>query len=141
MMNVYKISAVTLLTKDMKRSCTFYSKIPGFKLVYGGSPTDLFTSYEIENSSVFLNLELVEMENTQESQTRNGVKIILHTEDVDGLYYYFKSDKTISRLILFDNEPANASWGERYFHIRDPDGYLLSFAKKINNQKYSDKTL
>lgn len=141
-MNVYKISAVTLLIKDMNRSCMFYSRIPGFKLIYGGSPSDLFTSYEIGNSSVYLNLELFEMmTNNQEREARNAVKIILHTEEVDELYFYFKRDKTISRLILFDNEPTDASWGERYFHIRDPDGYLLSFAKTIKNQKHFDKAL
>ena len=31
----------------------------------------------------------------------------------------------------FENEPTNAAWGERYFHIRKPDGYQLSFAKPI----------
>ncbi|MGH9996937.1 MAG: VOC family protein [Nitrososphaeraceae archaeon] len=35
-------------------------------------------------------------------------------------------------MISFENEPTDASWGERYFHIRDPDGYLLSFAQLIN---------
>ena len=33
----------------------------------------------------------------------------------------------------FENEPTNAPWGERYFHIRKPDGYRLSFAKPIEN--------
>jgi catechol 2,3-dioxygenase-like lactoylglutathione lyase family enzyme len=136
-MRVYKISAVTLLIKDMQRSCNFYSKIPGFKMIYGGSPNDPFTTYEIgHNTSVYLNLELVKTtSNTQERETINFGKIILHTEDVDKLYYYFKKDKTISRLILFENEPTDASWGERYFHIRDPDGHLLSFAKTIKNQE------
>ena len=27
--------------------------------------------------------------------------------------------------------PADAPWGERYFHIRDPDGHELSFARPI----------
>jgi uncharacterized glyoxalase superfamily protein PhnB len=71
--------------------------------------------------------------NNHEWDTRNTAKIILHTEDVDELYFYFKNNKNISRLILFENEPTDASWGERYFHIRDPDGYLLSFAKPIKN--------
>jgi catechol 2,3-dioxygenase-like lactoylglutathione lyase family enzyme len=136
MMNVYKISAVTLLIKEMKRSCNFYSKIPGFKLIYGGYPNDLFTTYEIGNSAVYLNLELFKMTaNGQKGDRRNAVKIIFHTENVDKLYFYFKKDKTISRLILFENEPTDASWGERYFHIRDPDGYLLSFAKTVKNQE------
>jgi uncharacterized glyoxalase superfamily protein PhnB len=28
-------------------------------------------------------------------------------------------------------EPADAPWGERYFHLRDPDGHELSFAKLL----------
>ena len=36
-MRVCAISAVTLFIENMERSCSFYSRIPGFKLVYGGS--------------------------------------------------------------------------------------------------------
>jgi catechol 2,3-dioxygenase-like lactoylglutathione lyase family enzyme len=133
MSTVNKISAVTLLIKDMGRSCNFYSKIPGFKLAYGGSHDDFFTTYEIgENTSFYLNLELFKLNgNSKYEYSKNLVKIILHTDDVDKLYYYFKNDPIISNLISFENEPTDASWGERYFHIRDPDGYLLSFARLI----------
>jgi uncharacterized glyoxalase superfamily protein PhnB len=32
----------------------------------------------------------------------------------------------------FDPEiPQNASWGERYFHMPDPDGHQLSFARPL----------
>jgi len=27
--------------------------------------------------------------------------------------------------------PADAPWGERYFHILDPDGHELSFARRL----------
>ncbi|MHC4164482.1 MAG: VOC family protein, partial [Planctomycetota bacterium] len=27
--------------------------------------------------------------------------------------------------------PADAEWGERYFHITDPDGHELSFARPL----------
>jgi NAD(P)-dependent dehydrogenase (short-subunit alcohol dehydrogenase family) len=30
-----------------------------------------------------------------------------------------------------DNAPRDAAWGERYFHLTDPDGHQLSFAKPI----------
>jgi catechol 2,3-dioxygenase-like lactoylglutathione lyase family enzyme len=131
-MKVYKISAVTLLIKDMKRSCNFYSKIPGLKKVYGGSE-DSFTSYEIgENSSVYLNLELSKLCNGDEhGNSKNLLRVIIYTDDVDKLYTYFKNDQIVSHLISFENEPSNASWGERYFHIRDPDGYILSFAQLL----------
>ena len=130
---VSRISAVTLLIKDMETSCNFYSKIPGFKLTFGGYPHDFFTTYEIgQNTSVYLNLELIKLkDHSKYEHSKNLVKIILHVNDVDKLYHYFKNDQIISNLISFENEPTDASWGERYFHIRDPDGYLLSFAQLI----------
>ena len=130
---VSRISAVTLLIKDMERSCSFYSKIPGFKLTFGGYHYDFFTTYEIgQNTSVYLNLELFKLnDHSKYEHSKNLVKIILHVNDVDKLYHYFKNDQIISNLISFENEPTDASWGERYFHIRDPDGYLLSFAQSI----------
>jgi uncharacterized glyoxalase superfamily protein PhnB len=27
--------------------------------------------------------------------------------------------------------PTDAPWGERYFHLRDPDGHELSFARPL----------
>ena len=51
MVKVYTISAVTLFIENMERSCNFYSSIPGFKLVYGGSLTDSFTTYEVGSES------------------------------------------------------------------------------------------
>ena len=27
--------------------------------------------------------------------------------------------------------PADAPWGERYFHVLDPDGHELSFARLL----------
>ena len=135
-MNVYKISAVTLLIKDMHRSCNFYSRIPGFKLIYGGSHDEPFTSYEIgKNSNVYLNLEQYKLTSIQNRYVKYDAKIILHTEDVDKLYSYFKNDQNISKLISFENAPIDASWGERYFHIWDPDGHLLSFAKTIKKSR------
>jgi hypothetical protein len=46
-----------------------------------------------------------------------------------------KTVSTISNLISFENEPTNATRGERYFHIRNPDGYQLSFAEPITNKR------
>jgi catechol 2,3-dioxygenase-like lactoylglutathione lyase family enzyme len=64
MVKVYAISAVTLFIENMERSCNFYSSIPGFKLVYGGSLADSFTTYEVGSTEsknipkTYLNLEL-----------------------------------------------------------------------------------
>jgi catechol 2,3-dioxygenase-like lactoylglutathione lyase family enzyme len=147
-MKIYKISAVTLIVENMERSCRFYSQVPGFKLVYGSSD-GTFTTFEIEEeehkSKMCLNLELGINNNREPpnhiAENDNGWKrqhfgrIIFHTEDVDRLYSYFKNNDSISNLISFENEPTNAAWGERYFHIREPDGYQLSFAEPIAGSK------
>jgi len=32
-----------------------------------------------------------------------------------------------------DSTPRDAEWGERYFHLTDPDGHQLSFAKRLTS--------
>src|ERR671939_392755 len=109
MVLVYKISAITLLIKDMERSCKFYSRIPGFKAVYGGSKNDLFTTFEIgyqynkekrrlkdrNTISSYLNLELLKEGDVNGTDVGIGKgidfgRIIFHTDNVDKLYYRLK---------------------------------------------------
>ena len=138
-MKVHKISGITLRIKEMDRSCRFYSQIPGFSLVYGGSFNDIFSTYEIgesNDSKIYLNLELISPTNGRNNQDDHATtsrkqfgRIIFHTDNVDKLYDYFKNNESISAEVIFENAPTDAPWGERYFHIREPDGYQLSFAK------------
>jgi catechol 2,3-dioxygenase-like lactoylglutathione lyase family enzyme len=144
-MKVYRISAITLRVKDMEKSCTLYSKIPGFSLTYGGKPSDRFTTFEIgkgTNATTYLNLELIEVDEGSSDfykkpilgKTRDSEdfgRIIFHTENVDTLYSYMKQDEYISKSVVFENEPTNAPWGERFFHIRELNGYQLSFAQPL----------
>src|SRR5215207_4210102 len=121
-MNVQKISAVTLKVKNMRNEWQFYSKIPGLSLSYGG-PISSFTSFEIKdddsNSKSYINLEYTK---GLKCDTNFG-RIIIYSKNVDNLYDYFKHDK---------NKPVDGIWGERYFHILDPEAYELSFAQLIS---------
>lgn len=134
-MKVYEISAVTLSVKDMEKSCKFYSRIPGFRIAYGGSNADAFTTFRIGKAAkMYLNLELRGKSDTfipQFNNRRDFGRIVFYTEDVDELYSHLKSDTSITELVTFENKPMDASWSERFFHIRDPDGYELSFATPI----------
>ena len=127
-MKVSKISAVTLLVTDMKRSVEFYSKIPNFKIVYGGSEAQ-FTSFLIDDAvKSYLNLKLGKTHSTDFG------RIIFYTDDVDGLFAYMQDDKIVSELGKFESKPQDATWGERFFHMLDPDGYKMSFATPIGNE-------
>ena len=135
-MEVFRISAVTLLITDMKRSCSFYSRLPGFVLVYGGGPNDRFTTFKIGGikPNIYVNLELVASKSNRArylKSTKLVTRIIFHTHDVDKLYLHMQKSKTIPKLINFEGEPVDAKWGERYFHVLDPDGYQLSFATPL----------
>jgi catechol 2,3-dioxygenase-like lactoylglutathione lyase family enzyme len=145
-MKVYRISAITLRVKDMEKSCTLYSKIPGFSLTYGGKASDRFTTFEIGKGSkttTYLNLELIEVdEDSSDFYKKSNLgrkmkgsedfgRIIFHTENVDKLFSYMKQDEYISKSVVFENEPTNAPWGERFFHIRETNGYQLSFAQPL----------
>ena len=126
-MKVTKISAVTLPISDMKKSVDFYSKIPNFKMVYGG-PDSQFTSFLIDDAAKsYLNLKL-----NGKHSTGSG-RIIFYVDDVDELFAYMENDETISGLGKLESKPEDATWGERFFHMLDPDGYKLSFATPIGD--------
>jgi catechol 2,3-dioxygenase-like lactoylglutathione lyase family enzyme len=109
----------------MKKSVDFYSKIPNFKIVYGG-PDSQFTSFLIEDATKsYLNLKL------NEACQPNFGRIIFYVDNVDDLFAYMENDGTISRLCNLESKPEDAEWGERFFHALDPDGYKLSFATPI----------
>lgn len=136
MTEVNAISAVTLIIKEMKTSCSFYSKVPGFKLIYGGSIGDTFSTYQIGQREplTYLNLELERFKSgdrVSKCQSRFFGRIIFYTNNVDELYSYFASNNYLSSLILLIHKPVDAPWGERYFHMREPDGYELSFAQPL----------
>lgn len=142
-MKVTKISAVTLRISDMKKSVEFYSKIPNFKMVFGGHDKE-FTSFLIEDKTKsYLNLKLkdemirkVELMKAVHGRTTSQPdcgRIIFYVDDVDELFAYMENDETISRLGNLESKPEDAAWGERFFHMLDPDGYKLSFAIPIGD--------
>jgi uncharacterized glyoxalase superfamily protein PhnB len=45
-----------------------------------------------------------------------------------------QNDETISVLGKLESKPQDATWGERFFHMLDPDGYRLSFATPIGDE-------
>ncbi len=116
-MAVESISAITLAVIDMERSVVFYRDYVGLEMLYGGEQAR-FTSFRLGGS--FVNLIL------SEDQPKWWGRLILYVDNVDAHY---------QRLTGFgltpSTAPADAPWGERYFHIDDPDGHELSFAKPL----------
>jgi catechol 2,3-dioxygenase-like lactoylglutathione lyase family enzyme len=115
------ISAVTLATHDMARAVRFYVRL-GFRIRYGGESAP-FTSFEV--GAGYLNLIAQGADRTWSWWGR----MIFYVSDVDALYR-----AAIARGLHPSSVPSDAEWGERYFHITDPDGHELSFAKPLSKK-------
>ena len=102
----------------MSVSVQFYRDILGMELVYG------------DEGSYFSSLRVREAEcailNLQEGHPGKGWgRLILYVTDVDAFWTHLKESG------LDPAQPQNAAWGERYFHMPDPDGHELSFARPL----------
>ena len=117
-MTVQSISAVTLGVGDMARSVAFYRDGVGLRMLYGGEGAG-FTSFQVGEG--YLNLILTDR------QVKWWGRTIFYVDDVDRMYL-----RLIDAGLVTDTEPADAPWGERYFHITDPDGHELSFARALD---------
>ena len=106
----------------MAESIGFYEAL-GFSLTFGGSNSD-FSTLSAAANGPHVNLIAVETHNV--AGTDWG-RAIFHVDDVDELH-----SRAIKAGLSPSTEPADASWGERYFAIRDPSGNDLSFAKPLS---------
>ncbi len=114
---IQKLSAITFAVRDMSKAVSFYDSF-GFTIVYGGTDAS-FTSFHMGDAYVNL---ILQPDHTPAWWGR----VIFHVEDVDALYHTI-----IERGLKPENPPRDAPWGERFFHIVDPDGHELSFAKPL----------
>jgi catechol 2,3-dioxygenase-like lactoylglutathione lyase family enzyme len=112
---ITSISAATLATHDMPRAVGFYRML-GFQLIHGGENAS-FTSFRAGPG--FLNL----IAQPPERNWSWWGRLIFYESDIDALYA-----RVIAAGYRPEAAPRDAVWGERFFHMTDPDGHELSFA-------------
>jgi catechol 2,3-dioxygenase-like lactoylglutathione lyase family enzyme len=117
-MKVQRISALTIRVSDMTRAIAFYNEILGLEVLYGGEHAVFSSLRAGTTKDIILNLE--------EGQPRKGWgRIIFYVQDVNEFHSQLKASGFNPPL------PKNATWGERFFHLEDPDGNELSFAQPL----------
>lgn len=115
---ITSISAIALAADDMAESVAFYQAL-GFELTYGGA-SETFSTLRCGVS--YLNLVARPLDGPREWWGR----VIFHVADVDETYRCAQSHGFPT-----ETTPRDAAWGERYFHMLDPAGHQLSFAKPL----------
>lgn len=113
------ISAITLCTHDMARAVRFYRAL-GFDLLYGGEAAS-FTSFRAGPG--YLNLTA----QPEDKRWSWWGRAIFYVDDVDALHA-----RALAAGYQPATQPRDAEWGERYFHLSDPDGHELSFARPLH---------
>ncbi len=117
-MPVESLSAITLATHDMPAALKFYELL-GFRVVWSARDGSFTT---INAGTAWINISLA----PRDASWGWWGRYILHVDDVDAIY---------ARLLQAGYQPemppSDASWGERYFHILDPDGHEVSVAKRV----------
>jgi catechol 2,3-dioxygenase-like lactoylglutathione lyase family enzyme len=116
--SIERLSAVTFRVANMRESVRFYRDVLGMELLYGGEDACFSSLRAKDAQSAIPNLEL------GETMTRWG-RLIFHVRDVDVFWTHLKKSGFNPEI------PRNASWGERFFHMHDPDGHELSFARPL----------
>ena len=117
-MRIEKISAVTLKVASIRDSVRFYGDVLGMEIVFGGEDAFFSSLRAKDGGAPILNLE-------QGHSVPGWGRMIFYVADVDAFWEYLRGKG-------FNPEsPRDASWGERFFHMSDPDGHELSFARPI----------
>ncbi len=115
---IEKVSAITLKVAHLEASVRFYREVLGMELLYGGPNAD-FSSLRIPGTKLpIINLQ-------QGRTAARWGRMIFQVSDVDAFWTHLKEQG------FEPDPPRDGSWGERYFHMHDPDGHELSFARPL----------
>jgi catechol 2,3-dioxygenase-like lactoylglutathione lyase family enzyme len=114
------ISAVTLGTHDMPRAVHFY-KAMGFEILHGNEESS-FTTFRA--GAGYLNL----IAQPADRRWSWWGRVIFYVTDVDALH-----ERALAAGYKPTTSPRDAEWGERFFHLNDPDGHELSFARPLRS--------
>jgi uncharacterized glyoxalase superfamily protein PhnB len=117
-MQIETLSAITLATRDMAQALAFYNLL-GFTTIWAASDQSFAT---IRAGDAWINLSATEAG----QQWRGWGRYILHVDDVDEFH-----QRLLEAGYQPEMAPSDAAWGERYFHVLDPDGHELSLAKRF----------
>ncbi|WFU40794.1 VOC family protein [Bradyrhizobium sp. CB82] len=115
---IESISAITLATHDMARAVGFYRSL-GFEVLHGGE-AETFTS--LRAGPGYLNL----IAQPADKHWSWWGRVIFYVADVDAIH-----QRALAAGWQPSTTPRDAEWGERYFHLTDPDGHELSFARPL----------
>jgi catechol 2,3-dioxygenase-like lactoylglutathione lyase family enzyme len=124
-MNVYKISAVTLLVSDLPKSFNFYYKIPGFKIRY---KIDNFVSFQLTNSNEIDNKN----SNIRNYKNKTYLNIELRKQDSVSATHTSANHNKGENATIRDRDATYPFGGRIIFYVDNVDELYSYFLKEIS---------
>jgi catechol 2,3-dioxygenase-like lactoylglutathione lyase family enzyme len=115
------LTGLTLHVADVERSRDFYTRLPGAVLVHH-RPGD-FALFQLGEGR----LGLLSARFLPKGAPAFHMEVSSTLEDIDALH-----DQVLAAGLEPDGPPANRSWGERTFHLSDPDGNRIEFDSRLD---------
>lgn len=117
------LEGLTLHVADVDRSRDFYLRIPGVEVLFQ-RPGE-FALLRIGNGR----LGLISAAVLPPGSPRFHVEISTSSAGVDELY-----EQVRSAGITPEDSPTDRAWGERTFHVTDPDGNMVEFDSRRDEE-------
>jgi uncharacterized glyoxalase superfamily protein PhnB len=111
-----------LFVRDVSASAAFFQEKLGFEIDFLHGAPPFYGS--VSRDQVSLHLRFVHQPNFVELAARE-VSLILATVEVSDVQKLFEEFK--ERGAEFGQTPTKEPWGGTDFHVRDPDGNVISF--------------
>jgi uncharacterized glyoxalase superfamily protein PhnB len=114
--------APILFVRDVSASAAFFQEKLGFAIDFLHGAPPFYGS--VSRGEICLHLRFVHRPNFAELAAREVSLILASVEvsDVEGLFEEFRE-----RGVHFAQTPTKQPWGGTDFHVRDPDGNVISF--------------
>jgi catechol 2,3-dioxygenase-like lactoylglutathione lyase family enzyme len=119
---ILKPAIPILFVRDVSASAAFFREMLGFETDFLHGSPPFYGS--VSRGGACLHLRCVHQPNFAELAAREGSLILATVEvsDVQGLFDEFRE-----RGVDFAQMPTKQAWGGTDFHVRDPDGNVVSF--------------
>jgi catechol 2,3-dioxygenase-like lactoylglutathione lyase family enzyme len=111
-----------LFVRDVPASAAFFRDKLGFEIEFLHGTPPFYGS--VARGAARLHLRFVQQPNFTELAARE-VSLILATVEVSDVQTLF--DEFAKRHVEFAQDPIKQPWGGTDFHVRDPDGNVISF--------------
>lgn len=122
-MDIKSVSGVTCYVKNIDETISFYEKV-GFE----------FKKKEKTRATMYVNwfwVDFIEEKEAIESKGA-GIFIYMSVDNVDNCYQTLNT-KGVKTL----GEPYTTEAGNKEFIVQDPDGYNITFFKRLSNKTFN----